>query len=100
MNAEPNLELILRRLRALLPDHRHRYGVDTLEVFGSRVRADVGEGSDLDLLVTFTEVPDLLTFISLENDLSEGLGLPMDLMMRRALKPRLRHRILGEAIHV
>jgi len=52
MNAEPNLDPLLRRLRALLPDLRRRYGVDTLEVFGSRVRADAREGSDLDLLIS------------------------------------------------
>ncbi len=100
MNAEPNLELLLRRLRALLPDLRQRYGVETLEVFGSRVRADAYEGSDLDLLVTFTEVPDLLTLISLENELSERMGIPIDLVMRRSLKPRLRQQILAEAIPV
>jgi len=100
MNAEPSLELILLRLRALLPELRDRFGVDTLEVFGSRVRSAADEGSDLDLLVSFSETPDLLTFISLENELSERLGLPVDLVMRRALKPRLRDRILGEAIPV
>lgn len=69
-------------------------------MFGSRVRADAYEGSDLDLLVTFTEVPDLLTLISLENELSERMGIPIDLVMRRSLKPRLRQQILAEAIPV
>jgi len=100
MNAEPSLEIILLRLRALLPELRDRPGVKTLEIFGSRVRGDVDEESDLDLLVSFSETPDLLTFISLENELSERLGLPIDLVMRRALKPRLRDRIFGEAIAV
>ena len=100
MSPEANIERVLARLRALLPELRERYGVDTFEVFGSTVRADAGPESDLDLLVTFTETPDLLTFIALENDLSERLGVPVDLVMRRALKPRLRGRILREAIPV
>jgi uncharacterized protein len=100
MSQEANMEAVLRRLRVLLPDLRERYAVDTLEVFGSRVRADLGQESVLDLLVTFTETPDLLTFIALENELAERLGLPVDLVMRRALKPRLRERILREAIPV
>jgi len=41
---------------------------------------------------------DLLTFIGLENEIAERLDLPVDLVMRRALKARLRDRILGEAI--
>lgn len=97
MNAEPSLEPLPRRLRALLPDLRRRYGVESLEMFGSRVRADACEESDLDLLVTFTEVPDLLTLISLEHELSERVGIPIDLVMRRSLKPRLRQQFLGEA---
>lgn len=94
------MEAVLRSLRVLLPELRERYAVDSLEVFGSRVNGDVGRESDLDLLVTFSETPDLLTFIALENELSERLGIPVDLVMRRALKARLRDRILREAVPV
>jgi uncharacterized protein len=100
MSAERGLSPVFQQLRALLPELRERYEVDTLEVFGSRVREDAGEESDLDLLVSFTETPDLLTFIALEQELAERLGVQVDLVMRRALKPRLRDRILGEAIPV
>jgi hypothetical protein len=94
------LEPILHDLRVLLPELRDRYAVDTLEVFGSRVRRDASGSSDVDVLVTFTETPDLLTFIALEDELSEKLGVEVDLVMRRSLKPRLRDRILAEAIPV
>jgi len=100
MSAERGLIPVLQQLRALLPELRERYEVDTLEVFGSRVREDAGEENDLDLLVSFTESPDLLTFIALEQELAERLGVQVDLVMRRALKPRLRDRILSEAIPV
>jgi uncharacterized protein len=100
MRANRGLSPVLQQLRALLPELRERYEVDTLEVFGSRVRDDAGGGSDLDLLVSFTETPDLLTFISLELELAERLGVQVDLVMRRALKPRLRNRILSQAIPV
>lgn len=94
------LEAVLEALRALMPELRERYDVDTLEVFGSRVRNDVGVQSDIDLLVTFTRTPDLLTFIALEDELSNELGARVDLVMRRSLKPRLRDRILSEAVPV
>lgn len=100
MSTEPDRGRLLDQLRALLPELRERYGVATLEVFGSHARADVGQESDLDLLVTFTETPDLLTFIGLEKEIAERLGVPVDLVMRRGLKPRLRDRILAEAIPV
>jgi hypothetical protein len=94
------LEPILHDLRVLLPELRDRYAVDTLEVFGSRVRRDASGSSDVDVLATFTETPDLLTFIALEDELSEKLGVEVDLVMRRSLKPRLRDRLLAEAIPV
>ena len=100
ISTERGLSPALRQLRALLPEVRERYEVDTLELFGSRVRDDAGKGSDLDLLVSLTETPDLLTFISLEHEPAERLGVQVDLVMRRALKPRLRDRIPGEAIPV
>ncbi|MSR19418.1 MAG: hypothetical protein EXR91_00350 [Gemmatimonadetes bacterium] len=95
-----SLDILLDRLRALLPELRARYAVDTLEVFGSRAHSDAGEGSDLDLLVTFSESPDLLTFIALEDEISERVSIPVDLVIRRSLKPRLKDRILTEAIAV
>lgn len=100
MSAEAAPTPLLNQLRALLPGLRERYGVATLEVFGSHARADVGQESDLDLLVTFTETPDLLAFIALENEIAERLDMPVDLVMRRSLKPRLRERILSDAVPV
>ena len=91
---------VLAGLRALLPELRERYTVDTLEIFGSRVRGDASHRSDIHVLVTFTETPDLLTFIGLEGELSDKLGARVDLVMRRSLKPRLRDRILAEAVPV
>jgi predicted nucleotidyltransferase len=100
MKANENLEPFLERLRALLPELQERYAVDTLQVFGSRVREDASEGSDLDILVTFTVTPGLFEFIRLENEIADLLGVPVDLVMRRSLKPRLRDRILADAILV
>jgi hypothetical protein len=91
---------ILEQLRILLPELRQRYGVDTLEVFGSRVRGEASPQSDLDLLVTFRQTPGLLRLIALENEISDRLGVRVDLVMRTALKPRLRERVLREAVAV
>ena len=94
------LDPLLEALRSLMPELRARYDVDTLEVFGSRVRRDADLESDIDLLVTFTQTPDLLTFIALEDELADKLGARVDLVMRRSLKARLRDRILSEAVPV
>jgi predicted nucleotidyltransferase len=58
-----------------------RYSVEKLEVFGSYVRDEQKKDSDLDVLVTFKEAPSLLTFIAIENYLSDLLGIKVDLVM-------------------
>ena len=94
------LEELLDKLRALLPVLRAKYRVRDLEVFGSYVRGEEAEGSDLDLLVTFEEVPTLFQFVALEQFLSDELGVKVDLVMKEALKPRIGKHILEEAQEV
>ncbi len=65
------LDEFIAKLKELLPMLRTQYRVSTLEVFGSFVRGDEEENSDLDLLVTFEEAPTLFKFVALENYLSE-----------------------------
>ena len=77
-----------------------RYSVEKLEVFGSYVRDEQKADSDLDVLVTFIEAPSLLTFIAIENYLSDLLGIKVDLVMKDSLKPNIGQQILREAIPV
>jgi uncharacterized protein len=95
-----SLEKFLEILRHQTPMLAERYSVDTLEVFGSYVRAEQRKNSDLDILVTFREAPSLLTFIALENHLTDLLGVKVDLVMKDSLKPAIGKNILSEAVPV
>jgi predicted nucleotidyltransferase len=95
-----SLKQILEILRQQIPMLMERYSVETLEIFGSYVRAEQKKDSDLDILVTFKEVPSLLTFIAIENYLSDVLGVKVDLVMKDSLKPKIGQQILREAIPV
>ncbi len=93
------LKTIAKSLRRALPELRELYGVESLSIFGSVARGDAGPDSDVDLLVRFAgEPPGLFRFVDLERLLSEIVGGPVDLVMERALKRRLRDRILAEAV--
>jgi predicted nucleotidyltransferase len=92
-----SLDELLVKLRGMLPSLRAQYRVNTLEVFGSFVRGEERADSDLDLLVTFNEVPTLFRFVALENTLSDLLGVKIDLVMKDSLKPNIGKRILEEA---
>ncbi len=94
------LERIIAKLRENMPFMAERYGVKTLQVFGSYVRGEQKRRSDVDILVEFSKTIDLLDFINLERRLSELLGVKVDLVMKEALKTRLKDRILDEAMSV
>ena len=79
---------------------RKKYKVEEIGIFGSHVRGDVNTDSDLDILVTVDLSIDLLTFIDLEQYLSEKLGIKVDLVMKDALKPHIGKQILKEVIYV
>ena len=87
-------------LRDLMPQLRREYNVESIALFGSYVRKENREGSDLDVLITFREPPSLLRFIALEQHLSEKLGVKVDLVMREALKPNIGKHILKEAVAI
>jgi uncharacterized protein len=71
-----------------------------LGVFGSYVRGEQNEESDVDVLVDYTEAPDLVELIDLENYLSDKLGIKVDVVTKNGLKPRLKERILSEVVYV
>lgn len=95
-----SLDEILDSLRSLKDELELRYQVEQLAVFGSYRRGQSNPESDLDILVSFHEVPTLLQFIELENMLSDHLGLKVDLVMRDSLKPRIGKHILKEILRV
>lgn len=97
---------MLDEIRQILQQHKNelknRYGVKEIGVFGSYVRGEQEEGSDLDVLVALESNAkmDLIRFVELEEHLSELLGVRVDLVMKSALKPRIRRRILREVIYL
>jgi len=92
------------KLKDTLAEHkqelRDRFKVEEIGIFGSYVRKEQKKKSDLDVLVSFSETIDLFTFVELENYLSDILGVKVDLVMKDALKPRLKERILSEAVYL
>ena len=95
----------MRRAEVLkiLADHRERlqqeYRVKSLDLFGSVARDEATATSDVDLLVEFSQPTGLFGMFRLQDFLEDQLGCRVDLGTPESLKPRLRHRILAEAIH-
>lgn len=79
-----------------------RYHVKELFVFGSAARGEMRPGSDIDLLVDFLPDahPGLLDLSAMKREFSELLGRPVDLAVKPGLKPRIRSRVLADALVV
>jgi uncharacterized protein len=65
-------------------------------IFGSYARGEAGPDSDLDLLVDFKNRKSLLTLVKIQRELSEALGIHVDLLTEAAISPRLIDRIKAE----
>ena len=69
-------------------------------VFGSYVRGAQRADSDLDILIEFERPVGFVKFLRLENRLSELLGVRVEMVTKKALKPFIGKRILQEVIYV
>lgn len=77
-----------------------RYGALCPRVFGSAVRGDDVEGSDLDLLVDPTPRTTLMTLAAIQREAERLLGVRVDVLTPKSLPQRFRERVLLEAVPV
>ncbi len=78
----PQYEIILKTLEPFKPEK--------VGIFGSYARNEQTKDSDLDILVSFKETISFLDLVGLELELSEVLGIKVDLITERSVNPRLK----------
>jgi uncharacterized protein len=69
-----------------------------IDIFGSYARNEQTSESDLDILVDFGETVNLIEIIGIEQELSERLGVKVDLVTMRSLNPRIKQHIEKDLI--
>lgn len=88
------MEVDAERLREVC----ERYGIASLEVFGSVARGDDHRDSDVDLLYVLKPGARLgFRLFDLEDELANLLGRPVDLVARRSVNKYLREQVLADA---
>jgi predicted nucleotidyltransferase len=92
------IDRILREKREDILRIAAKHGARNVRVFGSVARGEADESSDLDLLVEMEPGRSLLDHAALWVELREVLGVEVDVVSERGIKPRIRDRILGEAV--
>ena len=75
-----------------------KHGARNIRVFGSVARGEADEQSDIDLIVEFDPERSLLDHAALWLELQDLLGCQLDVVSDRGIKPRIRERVLREAI--
>jgi predicted nucleotidyltransferase len=94
------LQDILSSLENLKGDGAREYSVKKIGVFGSVARRKEPEQRDVDLLVEFSKPVGLVTFMRLENFLSDRLGERVDLVTADSLKHMIRQEVLAGVVYV
>lgn len=75
-----------------------RYGAKKAGLFGSCVREEMREDSDIDILVEIEKDISLLDFVGLKLEIEEVLGRKVDLVEYSTIKPLLKENILKEQV--
>jgi len=95
-----NIEIIKKKLKDLKDILNQEYGISEIGIFGSYVRGEERESSDLDILVQTNKRMGLLKFIGIENYLTDVLNVKVDLVMKDVLKPTIGKQILKEVNYI
>ena len=77
-----------------------QHGARNIRVFGSVARGEGGEASDLDLLVEMGEERSLMDRIALKQALEDLLGVEVDVVNEKALRPAIRERVLHDLVEL
>jgi len=93
-----------RKIENILRKHKQelkkRFKLKEIGIFGSSVRDEQKKRSDIDILVEFEKPIGLFEFMDLEEYLMKILGAKVDLVSKKALKPRIGRHILQEVIYI
>jgi hypothetical protein len=89
---------LLKEKREAILQIAARHRARNIRVFGSVARGDADAQSDIDFLVDLEPGRSLLDLGGLLMDLRDLLGQNVDVVTERGLKPRIRERVLNEAV--
>ncbi|MCL5063459.1 MAG: nucleotidyltransferase family protein [Nitrospirae bacterium] len=95
-----SLDEISEVLGNLKLEARQRFRAEIKGVFGSYVRGEQKEGSDLDVLVEFEKDANLLDLTGLADFLEEKLNIKVDVVPESALREEIRSAVLKEKVAV
>ena len=97
MKTLEEIKQLLKQSKSVLQEN---YRVTELGVFGSYVRGEQTEKSDVDVLIDYEKAPTLFKLVELRSYLNELMGMKVDVVTKKGLKPRIRERVLSEVVYL
>jgi uncharacterized protein len=94
------LEEIKQTLRQTKPLLQEQYRVTQLGIFGSYARGEQTQTSDIDILIDYDQAPTLFKLVELRDYLAEVMGMKVDVVTKKGLKPRIQERVLAEVVYI
>lgn len=89
----------LNKLKKVIVDTLKKYGIKKAGIFGSYVRGEQKEDSDIDIIVEYPKGMGF-GFVRIQFDLEEKLGKKVDLITYKGIHPLLKKRILSEEVRI
>ena len=91
---------IVEILKSLSDEIRKKYNARIVGIFGSYVREEQNEKSDLDILVSFFEGATLFDFVRLSDFLEEKFNVKIDIVPVDTVREEIKGEILKEAVYL
>lgn len=92
--------IIIKTLREAQQEVKQRYKASLKGIFGSYAKGEEGEKSDIDILVEFEPVADLIHFVGLSLFLEELLSHKVDIVPYDTIREEIKENILRETIYL
>lgn len=94
----------LEEVKEIISKHKNeverKFKVKSLGLFGSYVKGNQSNKSDIDIIVTFKEPVSLLHIVSLENYMSDLLGIKADIVPEKNIRDEIKRDVLKEVIFI
>lgn len=97
MRTLEDIKQVLKQNQSVL---QKNYRITELGIFGSYVRGEQTETSDIDVLIDYEQAPTLFKLVELRSYLSELMETKVDVVTKKGLKPKIRERILSEVVYL
>ncbi len=95
-----DLAELVRKQRSEILRIAQMHGASNVRIFGSVARGQADADSDIDILVDLEPGRTLLDHAILLSDLEQLLDRKVDVVTEKSLRPRIRERVLREAIAI